>query len=63
MTDFEIRHQPDRSRFAADVDGVEAALEYRMEGSCMVITHTHVPEPVGGRGAGQSRDRAGFEFL
>jgi predicted GNAT family acetyltransferase len=61
MTDFEIRHQPDRSRFAADVDGVEAALEYRMEGSCMVITHTHVPEPVGGRGIAGALTRAAFE--
>ena len=49
MTEFEIRHQPDRSRFAADVDGVEAAIEYRMEGSCMVITHTHVPGVLPGR--------------
>jgi predicted GNAT family acetyltransferase len=45
-----IRHDPAARRFEAVVDGVRCVLEYELEGRTMRITHTGVPEAVGGRG-------------
>lgn len=45
-----IRHDEAAHRFVAHVDGVEAYLEYVPEDGRIVITHTIVPEAVGGRG-------------
>lgn len=50
----DIRHDSDMHRFATTVDDVRAYLDYRVEGRTLVITHTWVPEAIGGRGiAGQ----------
>lgn len=49
-----IHHNAPASRFETMVDGNLAVLEYRLEDGVMVITHTGVPEAIGGRGvAGQ----------
>lgn len=45
-----IRHDAGAHRFVADVDGVEAYVEYEPEDGRIAITHTIVPEVVGGRG-------------
>ncbi|QWT21973.1 N-acetyltransferase [Bacillus sp. NP157] len=47
---LEITHDRANQVFLAHVDGHECELDYRLEGKTMVITHTGVPEPVGGRG-------------
>jgi predicted GNAT family acetyltransferase len=47
---LEIRHDDTNQVFVATVDGYDCELEYRLEGKTMVITHTGVPSPVGGRG-------------
>jgi uncharacterized protein len=46
----QVMHEPDKNRFLALVDGVECVLDYRLAGAVMTITHTGVPETVGGRG-------------
>jgi uncharacterized protein len=48
-------------RFEATVDGVLCVLEYRLSGRVMTITHTGVPEQVGGRGIAADLSRAAFE--
>lgn len=45
-----IEHDRANRRFVARVDGVEAHLEYDLDGATMTITHTIVPEAIGGRG-------------
>jgi hypothetical protein len=50
MTDYSIQHDPAAQRFSTVVDGVEAHLEYRRHGGVLTITHTRVPEAIGGRG-------------
>jgi predicted GNAT family acetyltransferase len=45
-----IRHDAHARRFETRVDGHLAELDYVMEGNTMVITHTGVPEAIGGRG-------------
>lgn len=54
-----VRHED--GRFLADVDGVEARLDYRREGERMLITSTTVPDEIGGRGIAGQLTRAAFE--
>lgn len=45
-----VTQDPGQSRFTATVDGVLCVLDYQLQGDTMVIVHTGVPSPVGGRG-------------
>lgn len=54
MSAIEITHHPIPGRFATEVDGHAANLDYEMADGVMHITHTRVPDAIGGRGiAGQ----------
>ncbi|MBW3550096.1 MAG: N-acetyltransferase [Proteobacteria bacterium] len=52
MTDaaLDIRHDTEVCRFATTVDGAKAYLDYEVDDGAMVITHTWVPDEIGGRG-------------
>ncbi|PKV12882.1 GNAT family N-acetyltransferase [Xanthomonas prunicola] len=43
-------HDLARQRFDIDTDGHRAELAYRCQGEIMTITHTQVPDAIGGRG-------------
>ena len=45
-----VRHYPERRRFETTVEGHDCEIDYRLAGGVMTITHTGVPQPVGGRG-------------
>ncbi|MBB6365618.1 hypothetical protein FHR56_000731 [Xanthomonas sacchari] len=45
-----IAHDPQQRRFTLEVDGHRAELDYVLEQGRMVITHTGVQTPIGGRG-------------
>ena len=47
---LEITHDSKNQVFQAVVDGYTCEVEYRLDGNVMSITHTGVPNPVGGRG-------------
>lgn len=49
-TDYAIIRNAAQGRFETTVDGVLCVLEYRLSDGVMTITHTGVPEAVGGRG-------------
>lgn len=57
----DVLHDAAEHRFRAVVDGVTCVLEYRMHGSVMTITHTGVPEEVGGRGIASALMQAAFD--
>jgi len=46
----DIRHNPEQQRFEHIEDGALCVLDYRLDGDTMTITHTGVPDAVGGRG-------------
>jgi predicted GNAT family acetyltransferase len=48
-------------RFETTVDGVTCELNYSLQDRIMTITHTGVPEAVGGRGIAGELVRAAFE--
>jgi len=45
-----VDHDPAARQFTTEVDGSRAHLDYTLAGSVMTITHTRVPEAIGGRG-------------
>ncbi|MNN38068.1 hypothetical protein D3C81_1520450 [compost metagenome] len=53
-----IDHNPAQTCFETTVDGHRAVLEYVLENGAMVITHTGVPEAIGGRGIAADLTRA-----
>ncbi|MFC3551744.1 GNAT family N-acetyltransferase [Lysobacter cavernae] len=61
MTTHAIQHDPAAEVFTTTVDGVEARLDYHLADGWMVITHTGVPDAIGGRGIAGELVRAAFE--
>jgi len=55
-------HQPDRDRFCVTEDGHLAVLDYTLRDGVMVITHTRVPEAIGGRGIAGALVQAALEL-
>lgn len=55
---IDITHDPDLRRFSAVVEGHGCEVDYRLADSVMTITHTGVPEAVGGRGIAAELMRA-----
>jgi uncharacterized protein len=53
-----INHDSNAHRFSTEVDGVRAVLDYTLADSVMTITHTGVPQPIGGRGVAADLMRA-----
>jgi predicted GNAT family acetyltransferase len=60
--DVSVRHEQEASRFAATVDGHECELDYRLDGKVLTITHTGVPDAVGGRGIAAQLTRAALAY-
>lgn len=57
----DVVHNAAASRFEAVVDGVLCVLEYNVRDGVMTITHTGVPDAVGGRGIAGALATAAFE--
>jgi uncharacterized protein len=45
-----ISHDQKANQFTAEVDGHRAELDYTVADGVMTITHTRVPQAIGGRG-------------
>ncbi len=56
-----VQHQPDQKRFQWVEDGHLCVLDYELIGGVMIITHTGVPEAVGGRGIAADLARTALE--
>ncbi|WP_233841926.1 GNAT family N-acetyltransferase [Dyella sp. 2HG41-7] len=58
---LDIRHNTSSHRFETTVDGFVCELDYSLQGKVMSITHTGVPEEVGGRGIAGELVRTAME--
>jgi predicted GNAT family acetyltransferase len=47
---IDVHHDAVARRFSAEVEGIQAVLDYTIDGNAMTITHTGVPREIGGRG-------------
>lgn len=53
-----ISHDRNGKKFTTEIDGHLAELDYTVAGEVMTITHTRVPQPIGGRGVAAELMRA-----
>ena len=60
MSGLDITHHGIPGRFVTEVEGHVANLDYEMAEGTMHITHTHVPEAIGGRGIAGKLVEAAF---
>jgi uncharacterized protein len=60
----DVRHEPDRSRFAVYLDGedVPATARYARDGDTLTLLSTHVPESAEGGGVGSGLARAALDY-
>ncbi|HTV84182.1 MAG TPA: GNAT family N-acetyltransferase [Dyella sp.] len=58
---YDIRHLRAAHRFETKVDGEACQLDYSLHNGIMTITHTWVPDDVGGRGIAGELVRAAME--
>lgn len=56
-----IEHNPGQLRFQWTEDGILSVLDYQLHDGVMIITHTGVPEAVGGRGIAADMTKAALE--
>ena len=50
----DVAHDAAKRRFEVVVEGEHCTLDYELDGTTMTITHTRVPDAVGGRGIAAS---------
>ena len=60
--DLVVQHEPSFHRFAIDVDGQTAVLNYRQEGDTLYLVHTEVPAELEGKGIGGRLAKAGLNY-
>lgn len=56
-----IEHNVDASRFEWTEDGILSVLDYELQGDVMIITHTGVPQPLGGRSIASDLSQAALD--
>lgn len=57
-----VRHDREKQRFEAEVDGMLSVADYHLRGTDMVMTHTFVPPELRGRGIAEKLVRFALEF-
>lgn len=60
--DYDIRHNPDRSRFETTVENHECVLDYTLDDTVVSMNRVYVPPPVEGRGIASAITRAALDF-
>lgn len=58
---MDVIHQPVAHEFSAEVEDYIGVLNYDLRGDAMTITHTLVPEAIGGRGVAAELTRAALD--
>jgi hypothetical protein len=57
-----ISHDQNAHQFTTEVEGHRAELDYTVAGRVMTITHTRVPQEIGGRGIAAELMRAALQI-
>lgn len=58
---MDIVHDTNARQFRVEVDGHRGVVDYTLRDGVMVITHTGVPQAIGGRGIAAELTRAALE--
>ncbi len=59
---FLVKNNESLSRFEANVNGIQAFMDYKLKGSHMTLVHTEVPPELGGQGVGGKIVKAALTF-
>ncbi len=57
-----ISHDQNATQFTTEVDGHRSELDYTLSDGVMTITHTRVPQAIGGRGIAAELMRTAVQF-
>lgn len=58
----QLIHNPEKSRFEWQQDGLLSVVEYRMKNDVMVFTHTEVPSALEGKGIAARLAKYALEY-
>lgn len=58
---IDVKHEPERSRYSATVDGAVAVANYHRQGNVIAFTHTEVPSQIAGRGVATALARRALD--
>ena len=59
---YDVRHNPDRSRFETEVEGHECVLDYALEDGVVSMNRVYVPPPLEGRGIAGAITRYALDY-
>ncbi len=59
---LQIKHDDRAHRLSAELEGQTGLLDYELDGKVMTITHTRVPQPIGGRGVAAELMRSALDL-
>ena len=59
---LQIKHDSRAHRLSTELEGQTGLLDYELDGKVMSITHTRVPQPIGGRGVAAELMRSALEL-
>lgn len=60
--EYIIKHNEAEQKFETEVDGHKASVEYMSRDSSIIILHTWVPQPIGGRGIAAALTKHALEY-
>lgn len=58
---YDISHNIDQKNFSVTVQAHPCVLEYELDGTTMTVTHTRVPQAVGGKGIAGALTRVALD--
>lgn len=61
MDGFDVRHDAAAQVFSVEIDGQRGVVDYILRDDVMTITHTRVPEAIGGRGVAAALVKAALD--
>ncbi|WP_395374007.1 GNAT family N-acetyltransferase [Marinicella sp. W31] len=63
LDDQELIHDEEHKQFRMKIEGFIALVDYRFKDDVWVLTHTKVPQELGGRGIGTSLVKKVLDYL
>jgi uncharacterized protein len=58
---MEVTHDAAARRFSGEVEGHTGTIDYELSVGVMIVTHTRVPDEIGGRGVAAELTRVALE--
>jgi uncharacterized protein len=59
---IKVENNQEAGRFETEVNGYLAVAEYQLSGDKILLTHTEVPRPIGGRGVANKLVKTALDF-